>query len=210
MNGRQIWRPFSLYFCAMKWIGKRISFVDNQDKTTVIITPETVGIYKALIGAWFFMWITAGLSAIWAYNTFEIKKGMENQLQIIFFIFIAFWVYYTIRVGRTFFWLLWGKEYLKIDKISMTIKTSIRNYGKAKEFFIENISKIKVSVPEKKSFQQAYENTPWIRGGERLEFEYQGKVIRFGRKLDEQEAKQLFQLITSRIDSHLKMKRKNG
>ncbi len=194
----------------MKWIGKRISFVDNQDKTTVIITPETVGIYKALIGAWFFMWMTAGIAGIWAYRTFEVKKGMENQLQIIFLIFVAFWIYYTIRVGRTFFWLLWGKEFLKIDKISMTIKTSIRNYGKAKEFYIENISKIKLSMPEKKSFQAAYENTPWIRGGERLEFEYQGKVIRFGRKLDEQEAKQLFQLITARLDAHLKSKRKNG
>lgn len=195
----------SLYFCNMNWIGDRISYIDHETKTTIIVTPEQVGSAKALIGAWFFMWTAIGATLIWYF--FSMKPTQQEQIIIV--VFMAFWVYYFFRIGRMFFWLLWGKEYLKIDKIGLTIKTSIKDYGKANQYFIENIKKVKVQMPESKSLQSAWENSPWIRGGERIEFEYMGKNIRFGRKLKEQEAKQLFQLITKRIDDHLKKNRKS-
>jgi len=201
----------------MKWIGERISYVDHGDKTTIIITPESVGFIKALMGAWFFMWAAIGGTMIWAlasgyiYFSAGEKVPSESEKQTLFLItlvFLVFWLYYFVRIGRMFFWLLWGREYLKIDKINMTIKTSIREYGKAKEYFLDNLSKVRVHVPEKKSFQAAWENSPWIRGGERLEFDYMGKTVRFGRKLNEQDSKLLFQLITKRVDEHLKKNRK--
>ena len=120
---------------------------------------------------------------------------------------MVFWFYYFLRVGRSFFWLMFGKEMLKIDKISLTIKNSIKGYGKAKEFYLENISKVRVVVPKSNSLQAAWENSPWIRGGERLEFDYMGKTISFGRKLDEKESKLLFQVITKRLEDHLKKKK---
>jgi hypothetical protein len=52
--------------------------------------------------------------------------------------------------------------------------------------------------------QAVWEISPWVRGGERIEFEYQGKFIRFGRKLSEKDAKLLFNLVTKRIDDRLK------
>lgn len=203
----------------MKWIGERISYVDHADKTTIIITPEPVGFVKALMGAWFFMWAAIGGTMIWAMGSgyiyfsagTKVPTASEKQtLFLIALIFLVFWLYYFIRIGRMFFWLLWGREYLKIDKINMTIKTSIREYGKARQYFLDNLSKVRVHVPEKKSFQAAWENSPWIRGGERLEFDYMGKTIRFGRKLNEQDAKLLFQLITKRVDDHLKKNRKTN
>ena len=193
----------------MKWIGNRISYVDTPEKTTIIITPERVGVYKAIIGAWFFMWLTIGAVMIWAWKTFEMKANMKDQLTILLVIFLTFWLYYAIRVGRTFFWLMYGSEFLKIDKISLSIKTAIKKYGTSKEFFIENIDKVSLSIPKSNSLQAAWENSPWIRGGERLTFDYKGKSIRFGRKLDEKEAKLLFQLITKRIEEQLKKKNKN-
>lgn len=190
----------------MKWIGNRISYVDQQDKTTIIITPEQPGFIKALLGAWFFMWLTIGFTIVW--SMYNLK--FTQQEQIILFVFMVFWTYYAVRVGRTFLWSLYGREYIKIDAFSLTLKTSIRSYGKSKPFFLENIQKISVDVPESNSFQTAWENSPWIRGGERISFEHFGKNIRFGRKLNEQEAKQLFQLITKRIDDQLKRKKKSN
>lgn len=189
----------------MKWIGERISYVDNDTKTTIIITPEQPGFIKALLGAWFFMWLTIGFTITWSYFHFKFTQ----QEQLILFIFMAFWLYYAVRVGRTFLWSLYGREYLRIDKISMAVKTSLKTYGKSRQYLLENIKKITVQVPKPNSFQAAWENSPWIRGGERIQFEYMGKTIRFGRKLTEQEAKQLFQLITQRIESHLKKKKKS-
>lgn len=186
----------------MKWIGKRISYVDHANKTTFVITPEDTGIYKALIGAWFFMWLTIGAVIIWAWNHYPLKK----EQQLILIVFMVFWAYYFVRVGRSFAWLMSGKEMLKIDKISFTIKNSIWGYGRAKEYYLENISRIRVAIPEKKSFQTAWENSPWIRGGERIEFDYMGKTVRFGRKMDEKESKLLFQLITKRVEENLRKK----
>lgn len=194
----------------MKWIGNRISYKDTDIKTTIVITPENVGFYKAIIGAWFFMWLTIGVVMIWGYNTFPFKADMKDQLSIMFLIFMLFWTYYFIRVGRMFFWLLYGSENIKLDKISLTIKTSIKGYGKAKQFYIENIEKVRVSIPKENSFQAAWENSPWIRGGERLEFDYLGKTIRFGRKLNERESKLLFQLLTKRLDEHVKRRKKEA
>ena len=192
----------------MKWIGKRISYVDNDTKTTIVITPENVGFYKAMIGAWFAMWTVIGITMIWAWNTFEMKPTMKETLSILFLIFMLFWSYYLIRVGRMFFWLLYGSENLKLDKIALTIKTSIKGYGKARQFYLENIQKVRINMPKEGSFQATWENSPWIRGGERLEFDYMGKTIRFGRKLNEQEAKQLFQLLTKKVEDHLKKRKK--
>lgn len=186
----------------MKWIGKRISYLDQDHKTTFVIEPENVGIVKILMGVWFFMWITIGGAVIWGWNHFSLKQ----QEQLILVVFMVFWVYYLIRVGRSYAWIMAGKEMLKIDKISLTIKNSIKGYGKAHEYFLENITKVRVSVPKQNSFQAAWENSPWIRGGERIEFEYMGKTIRFGRKLDEQESKLLFQIITKRLEEYNRRK----
>lgn len=199
----------------MKWIGKRISFVEQETKTTIIITPETPGVFKALIGAWVFMWGAIGAYLIWyLFESFSRKAITAKELstiqqeQIIIAVFLAFWAYYFVRVGRMFLWLNWGREYLKMDKIAFTIKQSIGPYGRAKQYFLENITKMSVFTPEKNSIQAAWENSPWIRGGERIEFEHFGKRIRFGRKLDEQEAKQLFQLVTKKLDDYLKKRKR--
>lgn len=187
----------------MKWIGSRISYVDQEHKTTFVIIPENPGIVKSLIGAWFCMWVVIGGTLVWAWTYYPMKR----ELHLVMVVFMVFWFYYFLRVGRSFFWLMFGKEMLKIDKISLTIKNSIKGYGKAKEFYIENITKVRVHVPESNSFQAAWENSPWIRGGERIEFDYMGKTIRFGRKLDEKETKLLFQVITKRLDDHLRKKK---
>ena len=201
----------------MKWIGERISYLDQENKTTIIIVPEKVGIIRSLMGAWFCMWAVIGAVMIWAWLSgfaFEVGAKSEQptaaekqQAQLIIIIFLVFWLYYFIRVARSFFWLMWGKEMIRVDKISLSLKNSVRGYGKAKEYYLENIQKVRVSVPPAKSFQAAWENSPWIRGGERLEFDYMGKTIRFGRKLDEKESKLLFQVLTKRIDDNLRKKK---
>lgn len=186
----------------MKWIGERISYLDQENKTTVVISAEQVGWIKGLIGAWFFMWVAIGLTIIWSVFTFTFTQ----QEQLLLLVFMSFWVYYFVRVGRSFLWLTSGQELIKLDKIGLSIKTSLRGYGKSKMYFLENIERFQVHTPEANSLQSAWENSPWIRGGERIEFTYMGKNIRFGRKLKEKDAKLLFQVITKRIEDHLKKK----
>lgn len=203
----------------MKWIGERISYVDKDDKTTFVIVPEVFGWQRSLMGAWFCMWLVIGGVILWSWLSgyaFEfLDKGdkqyedKRQQIQLVIIVFMVFWTYYFVRVGRAFAWVTAGRELLKVDKISLTVKNSIRGYGKAKEFYLENIEKVRVSVPKENSLQSVWENSSWIRGGERLEFDYMGKTIRFGRKLSGKEAKLLFQVITKRIEDHLRRKGKS-
>ncbi len=186
----------------MKWIGQRISFIEDKKRTTIVIYPQEASWVKGLMGAWFAMWIMIGAIIIWSYFTFNLSSK-EN---VILFVFMFFWAYYAIKVSRAFFWLLWGKELIKIDEAALHYKKSIRNYGRSHPYFFENIKKIAVFQSKEKSFQSVWENSPWIRGGERIDFEYQGRIIRFARKLEEKEAKLLFQLITKKIEERLKVK----
>lgn len=186
----------------MKWIGERISVVDDKKKTTCIIYPEKKPIVTALMGAWVAMWLVIGATIVWAYFTLK----LTDQEKIIVFVFMTFWTYYAFRVIRMFFWLMWGNEFIKIDEIALTVKRSTKGYGRAVPFYLENIKKMSLSVPKENSIQNVWESSPWVKGGERIEFEYLGKVQKFGRKLNEKDAKLLFNLITKRVEEQLKKK----
>lgn len=189
-------------FVAMKWIGERVSFVDDKNLTTIIIEPEVKSWVSALMGAWVFMWYMIGAVVIWSIFTLD----LTDQEKVILFVFITFWGYYAVRVSRGFFWLIWGREHIKINETALIYKKSIKGYGKAIPYYVENIAKVRLQIPKDRSFQTAWESSPWIRGGERIEFDYMGKVIKFGRKLDEKDAQQLFKFVTKKIDDRLRRK----
>ena len=188
----------------MKWIGKQISFHEDKDRSTFVINPDRNGWVISLMGAWCAMWLTIGAVMTWAFFVLELTQTE----QIIIIVFMSFWFYYAQRVGRSFLWLLWGKEMLKINLTELTYKKSIRSYGKAQPYFHENISKIRLTVPKENSLQAVWENSPWVVAGERIEFDYMGKVVRLGRKLNEKDAKMLFQMLTKRVEAHQRKRAK--
>lgn len=187
----------------MKWIGNRISFVDDKQFTTIVIYPENKVWLKAVMGAWCSMWLMIGITVVTSYFSFQFTQ----KEKVAIFVFMTFWSYYAYRVGRSFFWIMWGKELIKIDEVALYYKKSIKSFGKSTPYYLENIKKITVEMPENKSIQYVWEASPWIYGGERLAFEYQNKVIRFGRKIEEKDAKLLFSVISKRIDDQLRKRK---
>jgi len=196
----------NLYFCPMKWIGERVSFVDDQGWTTIVIHPEKKPLVTGLMGAWVAMWMAIGITVLWSLYTLQLSQ----QESIILYIFLSFWAYYALKVIRSFFWIMWGKELLKIDESAVHYKRSIRQYGRSIPYYLENIHKIELTVPESRSLQSVWESSPWVRGGERIQFEHMGKIIRIARKLNEKDAKLLFSVVTKRIEQQLKKKAKNS
>ena len=92
--------------------------------------------------------------------------------------------------------------------MGLTIKKSIRGFGKANLYFYENISEFKWEVPKDKSMQASWEASPWVGGGQRLDFEYYKKKIRFGNKLNEKDARRLFQFMTHEMDKFIRENRR--
>ncbi|MFN5444903.1 MAG: hypothetical protein ACK48V_11835 [Crocinitomicaceae bacterium] len=184
----------------MKWIGERISFIEQPKKLTVVINPEDKFFQKGLMGAWFAMWLTIGGVMIWSLNTF----GLNQQEKLIVVVFLCFWAYYAFKVGKALFWLIWGKELIKIEPDGFIYKKSIKGFGKSSTYFLENIERVEVLFPKENSIQAVWENSPWIQNAERIQFQYISKNIRFARKLNEKDANLLFKLITKKIEEYLK------
>jgi hypothetical protein len=184
----------------MNWIGNRISFIDNKGKTTIVISPDKNYLITALMGGWLAMWMTIGITVIWSLFSFLLSQ----QEEIIIYIFLVFWFYYAFKVSRSFLWLLYGKELIKIDNLALHYKRSVLKYGKSVPYYFENISNFSFSIPEPRSIHAVWESSPWISGGERFHFDYFSKMIRFGRKIPEKDAKLLYQLINKRIQERSK------
>lgn len=185
----------------MKWIGKRISFVDRKDSISFVIYPPQLGRKRALILAWFSVWILIG-----GYVTTQFFQDYTQEEKLALLIFIVFWLYFAIRVLRTILYLFFGREYIKLDKNSLRIKIATGSYGRSKQYFIENITKLSLNVLKENSFQKVYDDSPWVRGTNRIQFEYFQKTYSFGRKLEEKDAEMIFKIMTKRIDKFLKSK----
>lgn len=187
----------------MKWIGNRITFVDNQDSVSFVIYPPKLGWKKHLVLAWFVLFFGIGV-----YISTRFFLDFSKEEKLVLFIFMAFWLYFTIRVFRTLLYLYFGREYIKLDKTSLRVKTATGEYGKAKQFFIENVSKFKMESLKDSSFQKVYDDSPWVKGTPRINFEYYEKKYSFGRKLENKDAEMLYKILTKRIEKFIRAKKK--
>lgn len=181
----------------MKKIGDRISFEDSKVKATIVIVPERNHIVNMLMGAWLGMWFCIGAVVIWSLFQLVLKE----QERIILYIFLVFWCYYAFRISKSYLWLLFGKELLKLNKDAFYIKNSFFGYGKLNPYYYDNIKDFSFHIPEVRSIQSIWESSPWVSGGERFEFEYFGKIKKFGRKLNERDSRLLSNLLKSKIKS---------
>ena len=184
----------------MKWIGNRISFDESKARTTIVIEPQRNSIVNALMGAWLAMWYVIGV-VILLYSLDHIYTEKE---QIILWVFSVFWVYYAFRVTKSYLWLMFGKELIKIDEVGMHYKRSIRKFGKSTLYLFGNIQDLQFEVPEEGSIQRVWESSPWINGGERFTFIYFGKIVKFGRKLEQKDCNLLYSLVSKRIQERKK------
>jgi mRNA-degrading endonuclease HigB of HigAB toxin-antitoxin module len=185
----------------MKWIGNRISIVENKDATTLVIYPEQSTWKSTLLYSWFSMWTAIGVLV-----TLQFFENYSREEKLILVVFMVFWTYFFVRIGRSVLWQAKGKELIKLNDQAFILKKSIFGYGKAHEYFYENIKKIRVYEPKPNSFEDYFQNAYFFVGGERLIFDYAGKEIRFARKLDEKETKLFFQYLTKQIETKLRRK----
>lgn len=124
---------------------------------------------------------------------------LKNQEKIILWIFLSFWVYYFVRIGRTFLWIHYGKELIKLGEFSLDYKRSIFSYGKAHVIFYENILDFSTHFPKENSFEAVWESSPWISGGERIFLETKMKTYKLGRKITAQESHLLLDTIKNYV-----------
>jgi hypothetical protein len=103
-------------------------------------------------------------------------------------------------------YLTWGREFIRVDKDGLSLKFGTGRYGKSNRFFLENLQRFDVIEMKETSIAAVYEASPWVKGSNRISFEYQGKVFSFGRKLNEKDTALLYKLMLKRIEQFIRQK----
>lgn len=191
----------------MNWIGDRVSYKDHEKGfTTFVITPKREKWKDILLIFWTFLWTLIGVAIL-----YELFQGAyDRQSKIALIVFLSFWVYFEIRVLKALLWLVYGKEFIKVNHEYLNIKKSIGKYGKSKQFLIDNVKNIQLINKRERSLNFQFENSYWVVGGERVLFDYLGKSYHFGRKLDDKDASLLAKVFDKRVKKYKKATRQTS
>jgi hypothetical protein len=179
-----------------KSIGNRIRYVEDDDELRIEIQSGAENHKVNILLGWLILWIVVGISMVYYLFTQEIT---EQNTKIVIYVFFGFWLYYFYKVFRSYRWLSKGVEDLVLDKEFFVITNRVGRRGLPIRYPIKEISKITIRQVEVKSFQYQMENSFWVIGGDRLQFNSGNSSIFFGKRLEEQEARKLIKLINERL-----------
>ncbi|MBS1634986.1 MAG: hypothetical protein JST26_03620 [Bacteroidetes bacterium] len=168
----------------MQVIGERSSILKKENLLSLVILPTSEKRKVNLMFLWLFLWTVSGF-IIFA-NYFKLTN-VNAKLFVI--IWLGFWAYFEFKIARVFLWKRFGKEKLWIKDGTVFYQREISGRGKIKKYDLNLIETIDYLPLEKGNFADVFNQSFWVKGGERLEFICQSKRIRFGMQLKDDEAK---------------------
>jgi len=182
-------------------IGKRISIKSGKEATTVVISTGIASWKEALLAAWIFCWLVC--LGVFVNELFQPHQDKE---QIILFGIIVFMMYYAFRIIKVYLWRRKGREYIKINDDVLIYKMAIGKWGKAHQYFLEHIKDVAVVTKKDGSIAKNLESSFWIRGGQRVSFDYLNKAVRIGMQLNDEDTKSFAQWLNSHVKKTLARK----
>lgn len=174
----------------MERVSDRVSVNREPGRTTVVISARLSRGREALLVAWTLAWLVCGGLILW-----ETLRQPKGELRQYLFVFLAFWTYFLVRVGRAALWRLKGFELWRIKDGVLTIKDSVLGYGKATDHAMENISDLGPLDRDQRSWKWHLNESFWVMGGERLQFTALGRKVAFGKGLNDAEAARLLAIL---------------
>ena len=176
-------------------ISKRSSVLIKDGVFSLVILPTEDKKKMNLLFLWLLAWTISGVIVIGNYFTIT-----QDKAKLLLIIWIAFWAYFEFKIIRVFMWKRFGKEKLWIKNGLLLYKEDINGRGKTKEFDLNLISNLELIALTNGSIADTFSQTFWVKGGERIQFTCQSKVIKFGMQLADDEAKK----IISTLNKYLK------
>lgn len=178
----------------MRFIGKKISIQNNKETLSIIIAASVERWKETLLMGWLAAWIFCG-----GYFIFELFGPNDKDLKLYLGVLLVFWAFYLLRIGKAFFWRKYGYESLRFEGDALKLKLYGKVFGFTKEYFVENISTFKKVEMAKFNPLSTVEDSFWVVGGDKLEFEYNGKIIRFAKQIDAESTTQLMTALNAEL-----------
>lgn len=184
----------------MKYLSERVSIDRQEGRTSVVISARPNRGQEALLITWTLAWLCCGAYVIWE----RTKLPPGDELRQYLLVFLAFWTYFLLQIGKATLWRLKGFELWRIKDGTLIIKDSLFGFGKAHSYFVDNIQKLGLLAVDERSWKWQWNQSVWVIGGERLGFEHLGKKVVFGKGLTEEEARRLVPILKDALKYHRK------
>lgn len=175
-------------------ISKRSSVLIKDGVFSLVILPTDDKKKTNLLFLWLLAWTISGVIVIGNYFTIT-----QDKAKLLIIIWIAFWAYFEFKIVRVFMWKRFGKEKLWIKNGLLLYKEDINGRGKTKEFDLNLISNLELITLTNGSIADTFSQTFWVKGGERIQFTCQSKVIKFGMQLADDEAKKIISALNKQL-----------
>jgi hypothetical protein len=171
----------------MKLIGERVSYKVHEDYSTIVISTNIDKWKETILLTWLLGWTICG--SVFFYFLFAGDLTREEKLMLL--VMCIFWLFFEIRIGKTYLWRKSGMEFIRIDKDLMTIKKSIKGFGKAIPYQLGRIKNVQGLEVNPKGFSKAMNDSFWVIGQGTVRFFYNEKEVRFGSQLGTKDAEKL-------------------
>lgn len=175
-------------------IGTRSSILIKDSVFSLVILPTEDKKKTNWLFLWLFAWSVSGIIVI--VNYFRLTST-DAKLMII--VWLGFWGYFEYKIINVFMWKRFGKEKLWIKNGTLFYQQNINGRGKIQEYNANLISDIQLINIIEGSIVDTFNQTFWVKGGERIQFTSQGKDIKFGMQLTDDEALKIIQALKKRI-----------
>ena len=178
----------------MKIIGERISVLKKENLLSIVILPTIDKTKLRLLFIWLMAWTVCGLIVFVNYF-----KTTDANSKLFIMIYLSFWLYFEFNILRTFIWKRSGKEKLWIQEGILHYQREINRKGRIQEFNLDLITPLQLVELKPTRFSDIVNQSFWVKGGERLEFYSQSKLVRLGMQISEEEAKKIMKEINPLI-----------
>ena len=175
-------------------IGKRSSIFIKDNVFSLVILPTAEKKKTNLLFLWLFAWSVSGIIIL--VNYFKLTN---DNAKLMIIIWLGFWAYFEFKIIRVYMWKRFGQEKLWIKNGVLHYQQNINGRGKIKEFDLNLISDWDAIKVEQANIADYFSQTFWVKGGERIEFICQGKLIKFGMQLPDEEATKILAAIKKQL-----------
>ena len=179
----------------MEYIGQRISIKRDEDKVSIVILSTKEKRKSLLLSLWLFLWSVSGIIVFVEFFTLA-----DQNTKTAIIVWLGFWAYFEYKIYKSYQWRRAGVEKIKLRNNTFIYKRDVAGKGKTFEYEYDFIKDLRMFEAKENSFMDSLNNSYWMIAGEKLAFDYNGRIIRFGIQLEDKEAKALLSVINQSIN----------
>jgi hypothetical protein len=170
----------------IKAIGKRCSILVKDNVFSLVIMPTEQKKKVLLLLIWLLAWTIGGVIIIANYNTLS-----QQSSKLFVIIWLGFWAYFEYKIVTVYVWKQFGKEKFWIKNGTIYYQQYIKGTEKIDTYVLELASDFHFIPLDNRNYKDVFAQSFWVKGGERIEFTCQNKVVKIGMQLNDEDTNQI-------------------